>query len=160
MSGIEKIQLPLFLFQQFVIICFQAVPDATTLKTDKESTSKARVIGASIEAVLLHLLLQAEVLPQAFAPFLLFGLRAFALYVEAYYFYLQKNYEKSIGIIESALTMGAEKYLLKAGELTRLDDLIEEFGEHHGLLGGTLEAVIEKCIYFVVNTSQNASLAV
>ena len=76
MSGIEKIQLPLFLFQQFVIICFQAVPDATTLKTDKESTSKARVIGASIEAVLLHLLLQAEVLPQEFAPFLLFGLRA------------------------------------------------------------------------------------
>ncbi len=146
-----------------------------TLKTDKESVSKARVISAFIgaaAAVLLHLPLPAEMPSvQEFAPFLPFGLRAFTLYVEAHYFYLQKNYEKSIGIIESALTMGAEQYpipaiylhlaavmdymslkqigmaekhLLKAWELARPDDLIEGFGEHHGLLGGMLEAVIKQ----------------
>ena len=108
---------------------------------------------------------------QDFLPRLPFGLRAFALYVEAHSLYLQKNYEKSIGIIESALTMGAEQYpipaiylhlaavmdymslkqprmaerhLLDAWELARPDDLIEGFGEHHGLLGGMLEAVIKQ----------------
>ena len=89
-----------------------------TLKTDKESVSKARVISAFIgaaAAVLLHLPLPAEMPSvQEFAPFLPFGLRAFTLYVEAHYFYLQKNYEKSIGIIESALTMGAEQYPIPA----------------------------------------------
>ena len=90
--------------------------------------------------------------------------------MEAHYLYLQKNYEKSIGIIEAALAMGANQYpipaiylhlaavmdymslkqlekaenhLLIAWELARPDDLIEGFGEHHGLLGGMLEAVIK-----------------
>lgn len=146
-----------------------------TVKADKESASQARVIDAFIAAaaaVLLHLPLPEEMPSvQEFAPLLPFGLRAFALYVEAHYLYLQKNYEKSIGIIESTLTMGAEQYpipaiylhlaavmdymslkqlqtaerhLLAAWELARPDDLIEGFGEHHGLLGGMLEAVIKK----------------
>ncbi len=99
------------------------------------------------------------------------GLRAFALYVQAHYLYLQKKYEHSIGIIEAALTMGGEQYpipaiylhlaavmdhmslkqpdkaeehLLAAWELARPDDLIEGFGEHHGLLGGMLEAVVKQ----------------
>ena len=37
----------------------------------------------------------------------------------------------------------AEKHLLAAWRLAQPDDLIEPFGEHHGLLGGTLEAVIK-----------------
>ena len=127
---------------------------------------------AAAAAVLLHLPMPEEMPSvQEFAPLLPFGLRAFALYVEAHYLYLQKNYEKSIGIIESALTMGAEQYpipaiylhlaavmdymslkqiemaerhLMAAWELARPDDLIEGFGEHHGLLGGMLEAVIKR----------------
>ena len=38
----------------------------------------------------------------------------------------------------------AQIHLLKAWDLARPDDLIEGFGEHHGLLGGMLEAVIKK----------------
>ena len=37
----------------------------------------------------------------------------------------------------------AKGHLLAAWELAQPDDLIEGFGEHHGLLGGLLEAVIK-----------------
>ena len=98
------------------------------------------------------------------------GLRAFALYVYAHYRYLQGDYGPSAGIVEGALAMGAGRYpipaiylhlvavmdymslkqaegakdhLLSAWALARPDDLIEGFGEHHGLLGGMLESVIK-----------------
>lgn len=146
-----------------------------TLKTDVNGTPGGRPIEEFISAaaaVLLHLPLP-EKLPsvQEFTPLLPLGLRAFALYVQAHYLYLQKKYEYSIGIIESALVMGAELYpipaiylhlaavmdyisikqpdkaenhLLAAWQLARPDDLIEAFGEHHGLLGGMLESVFKK----------------
>ena len=38
---------------------------------------------------------------------------------------------------------GREAHLLAAWEIARPDDLIEGFGEHHGLLGAMLEAVIK-----------------
>ena len=38
----------------------------------------------------------------------------------------------------------AQTHLMAAWELARPDDLIEGFGEHHGLLGGMLEAVLKK----------------
>ncbi len=99
------------------------------------------------------------------------GLRLFALYVQAHYAYLQEDYRGSIGIAETALTIQpvihpiptiylhlvatmdyislkqperARAHLLAAWEVARPDDLIEAFGEHHGLLGGMLEAVIKK----------------
>ena len=99
------------------------------------------------------------------------GLRMFALYVQAHHTYLQGDYGKSIGIVEAAFAMQAELYpipsiymhlvavmdymslkqpekaqehLLHAWELARPDDLIEGLGEHHGLLGGMLEAVLKK----------------
>ena len=83
---------------------------------------------------------------------------------------MKGDYGKSIGIVEATLNMGAEyypipsiylhlvavmdymslkqteqaqKHLLTAWETARPDDLIEGFGEHHGLLGGMLEAVIK-----------------
>lgn len=123
-------------------------------------------------AVLLHLPLP-EGLPSTreFLPLLPPGLRAFALYVQAHYLYLQEDYAKSAGIVEAALTMGAEAYpipaiylhlaavmdymrlrqlpqaqahLLSAWTLARPDDLIEGFGEHHGLMGGMLESVFKE----------------
>ena len=84
---------------------------------------------------------------------------------------MQEEYEKSIGLVDATLAMQTEVYpiptiylhlvavmnymslkqpeqaqahLLAAWELARPDDLIEGFGEHHGLLGGMLEAVIKK----------------
>ena len=111
-------------------------------------------------------------MPQAesFLPLLPPGLRAFALYVQAHYLYLKKEYAHSAGIVEATLAMGAasspipaiylhliavmdsmsmkqtgraEAHLLAAWETARPDDLIEGFGEHHGLLGAMLEAVIK-----------------
>ena len=145
-----------------------------TLKSDKERAAQVKGIDAFIAAtaaILLHLPLPEKMPPaQEFLPLLPVGLRAFALYVEAHYLYLQKNYNKSIGMIEAALAMGAEKFpipaiylhlaavmdymslkqlkmaeshLLAAWKLAQPDDLIEGFGEHHGLLGGMLEAVIK-----------------
>ena len=122
-------------------------------------------------AVLLHLPLP-EKLPEteSFLPLLPPGLRGFALYVHAHYLYLREEYSHSAGIVEATLSMGAARYpipaiylhlvavmdymslkqadqarthLLKAWEIARPDDLIEGFGEHHGLLGAMLEAEIK-----------------
>ena len=126
---------------------------------------------ASTGAVLLHLPLPEE-MPEvdSFLPLLPPGLRAFAMYVQAHYLYLKEQYERSAGIVEATLAMGAASYpipaiylhlvavmdymslkrpdqaethLLTAWEISRPDDLIEGFGEHHGLLGAMLEAVIK-----------------
>ena len=131
----------------------------------------ASAFVAAAGAVLLHLPLP-EGLPeiQTFLPLLPPGLRAFALYVQAHYLYLREEYAHSAGIVEAALAMGASAYpipaiylhlvavmdymslkqtdrarthLLTAWEIARPDDLIEGFGEHHGLLGAMLEATIK-----------------
>ena len=127
---------------------------------------------ATAASVLLHLPLPENLpSPHDYLPLLPPGLKTFALYVQAHYTYLQKDYGKSLGIVEATLAMQgelypipaiylhlvavmdhmslrqperAEKHLLAAWELARPDDLIESFGEHHGLLGGMLEAVIKK----------------
>ncbi len=131
----------------------------------------ASAFVASAGAVLLHLPLPKE-MPEGgrFLPMLPPGLRAFALYVQAHYLYLKEEYAHSAGIVEATLAMGATDYpipaiylhlvavmdymslklperarehLLTAWEIARPDDLIEGFGEHHGLLGAMLEAVIK-----------------
>mgnify|MGYP000780468993 CR=1 FL=1 len=88
----------------------------------------------------------------------------------AHYLYLKEEYGQSAGIVEATLAMGADAYpisaiylhlvavmdymslkqpdraqthLLTAWEIARPDDLIEGFGEHHGLLGAMLEATIK-----------------
>lgn len=122
-------------------------------------------------AVLLHLPLPEELPPVGeFLPLLPPGLRAFSLYVQAHRLYLRGEYGKSVGVVEATLAMGAERYpipavylhlvavmdymsmkqleeaqrhLLAAWQLAEPDDLIEGFAEHHGLLGGMLEAVIK-----------------
>ena len=122
-------------------------------------------------AVLLHLPVPEEMPSlKEHLYFLPTGLRMFALYVSAHYSYLQKEYEKSLGIVEATLAMQHEIYpiptiylhlvavmnymslkdkekatehLMAAWRIAQPDDLIEGFGEHHGLLGGMLEAVIK-----------------
>ena len=145
-----------------------------TLAANRKTAPPVRAIeafAAFAAAVLLHLPLPDEMPPmETFLPLLPPGVRSFALYVRAHYLYLQKEYEKSVGVAEAALAMGARDYpipaiylhlaavmdymsmrqtetarnhLLAAWALARPDDLIEGFGEHHGLLGGMLEAVIK-----------------
>lgn len=146
-----------------------------TMAAGAEKTPQLRaaeVFVAAAAAVLLHLPLPKDLPPTAdFLPLLPPGLRAFALYVQAHYLYLQKEYGKSVGIVEATLAMGAQQYpisaiylhlvavmdymslrkpeqarahLLSAWDLAWPDDLIEGFGEHHGLLGGMLEAVLKQ----------------
>lgn len=126
---------------------------------------------AAAASVLLHLPLPQNMpdmekvlslLPQ--------GLRAFALYIQAHSLYLKGAYALSAGIAQAALTMGgnrfpipaiylhlvavmdymslkdveqAHRHLMNAWSYAQPDDLIEGFGEHHGLLGGMLESVIK-----------------
>lgn len=132
--------------------------------------SAAFIVSAA--AVLLHLPLPAELAnAQAYIRFLPPGLRMFALYVQAHHTYLQGDYSKSIGIVETTFAMQtevfpipaiymhlvavmdymglkqpekAQEHLLAAWALAQPDDLIEGFGEHHGLLGGMLEATLKK----------------
>lgn len=122
-------------------------------------------------AVLLHLPLPEDMPPtREFLPLLPPGLRAFAIYVLAHYLYLKGQYARSTGMVEATLAMGADAYpisaiylhlvavmdymslkqpdraqahLLAAWEIARPDDLIEGFGEHHGLLGAMLEATLK-----------------
>ena len=147
--------------------------NAALASAGKESPEfrAAAAFVASAGAVLLHLPMPDK-LPEieSFLPLLPPGLRAFALYVQAHYLYLKKEYSKSAGSVEATLAMGASAYpipaiylhlvavmdymslkqseqaqghLLTAWEMARPDDLIEGFGEHHGLLGAMLEAVIK-----------------
>ena len=140
-------------------------------RKDAPEMEAASAFVAAAGAVLLHLPLPED-LPeiQRFLPLLPPGPRSFALYVSAHYRYIQGDYAASAGIVEGGLAMGAAQYpipaiylhlvavmdymglrqteqarahLLSAWELARPDDLIEGLGEHHGLLGGMLEAVIK-----------------
>ncbi|MBM6952143.1 LuxR C-terminal-related transcriptional regulator [Enorma phocaeensis] len=126
---------------------------------------------AQTASVLLHL--PAPRLAQdagKVIPLLPAGLRAFAFYVQAHAMYLAGEHSLSLGIAETAL-LGMDKtypipaiylhlvavmdlmarrradearaHLLAAWELARPDGLIEPLGEHHGLLGGMLEAAIK-----------------
>lgn len=125
--------------------------------------------GAS---VLLHLPLPENTsILKKYVHLLPPGLKLFALYVEAHHSYLNEKYGVSIGIAETALALETELYpipsvylhlvsamgyinlkqpeqakehLLEAWKIAQPDDMIEPFGEHHGLLGGMLEAVIKK----------------
>ncbi len=125
--------------------------------------------GAS---VLLHLPLPKILSPlKRYIHLLPTGLKLFVLYIEAHHSYLNQQYGACIGIAETALalegelypiptiylhmvaTMGymslrqpeqAREHLLEAWKIAQPDDMIEAFGEHHGLLGGMLEAAIKK----------------
>ena len=131
----------------------------------------AEAFIAQTASVLLHLPAPASVSDtDALLPLLSPGLRAFALYVRAHAVYLSGDYARSLGIAEAALLAQgavhpipsiylrlvavmdlvslrrvdeARAHLLAAWELARPDGLIEGFAEHHGLLGGMLEAVVK-----------------
>lgn len=143
----------------------------TLARAGKQKQAAAAAFAAASAAVLLHLPTPEEMPPAGdFLPLLPPGLRAFALYVQAHYLYPKEESALSAGMVEGALAMGAKVYpipaiylhlvavmdymslkqtrqaqdhLLAAWALAQPDDLIEGFGERHGLLGGMLEAVIK-----------------
>ncbi|MCC8101923.1 MAG: helix-turn-helix transcriptional regulator, partial [Clostridiales bacterium] len=139
--------------------------------TPRELKAMSAFVSATA-AVLLHLPLESDLAFEPGNLMLLPpGLRFFSCYVQAHYAYLQGKYERSIGNVEMALAFQprvypiptiylrlvavmdyvalkesekAKKQMLLAWELARPDGLIEAFGEHHGLLGGVLEATLKK----------------
>ena len=126
---------------------------------------------ASTASVLLHLPVPGDVPPATeVLPLLPPGLRLFSCYVQAHQLYLDGAYETSLGVVLGAFSMidrtypiptiylhlvavmdlmslrrrdEARTHLLAAWDLARPDGLIQPFGEHHGLLGGMLEAAIK-----------------
>lgn len=145
----------------------------TLSEAEKESGKVQPIasFAAFTASVLLHLPLPEKMPPiQEYLPLLPKGLRAFALYVQAHYLYLKEDYRYSVGLVEAALAMGGEEYpisaiylhlvavmdymslrdiekaqyhMMAAWKKAQPDDLIEGLGEHHGLLGGMLEATIK-----------------
>ena len=138
---------------------------------DSPQAQAVTAFVAAAASVLLHLPLPQNMPDmEKVLPLLPQGLRAFALYVQAHFLYLKGQYALSAGIAQAALTMGgdrfpipaiylhlvavmdymslkdveqAHRHLMDAWSYAQPDDLIEGFGEHHGLLGGMLESVIK-----------------
>ncbi len=127
---------------------------------------------ATAAGVLLHLPVPNDIGSiKSVLPMMPTGIRLFALYIEAHGKYLNKHYGSCIAIAETALaleeklypipsiylhlvaamgyinikeTQQAKEHLLEAWKIAQPDDMIEAFGEHHGLLGGVLESVMKK----------------
>ena len=138
--------------------------------TPPEVTAMATFIGNAASA-LLHLPAPKSVQAAPdLLPLLPPGLRLFACYVKAHRLYLEGAYEQSYGIVLGAFAMAdalypipaiylhlaavmslmalrrtdeARQHVLAAWDIARPDGLIQPFGEHHGLLGGMLEAAIK-----------------
>ncbi len=149
----------------------QAAKDSITQDTPPEEVAFAVCVNTGAR-VLLHLPLPEE-LPsmKPYISRLTPGLRMLALYVQAHAAYLRGEYWSSVGMAETALLLEGDVYpipsiylhlvatmnymslrqvdearnhLLAAWELAQPDDLIEPLAEHHGLIGGMLEAALKK----------------
>lgn len=138
--------------------------------TPPEVAAMAVFIGNAASA-LLHLPVPKPAQPAPdLLPLLPPGLRLFACYVHAHRLYLEGAYEQSYGIVLGAFAMAdalysipaiylhlaavmslmalrrtdeARQHVLAAWDIARPDGLVQPFGEHHGLLGGMLEAAIK-----------------
>ncbi len=130
------------------------------------------VCMATAAGMLLHLPIPENSVPiKRILNTLPTGIRLFALYIEAHEAYLNKRYDACIAVAETALALEEKLYpipsiylhlvavmgyinireteqtkehLLSAWQIAEPDDMIEAFGEHHGLLGGMLESVMKK----------------
>ena len=139
------------------------------LKTEAPAVLNAiGIFTTTATSVLFHAPL-AETPPlEDYIHFLPEGLRLFASYVLAHKAFLEKNYERSLAIADTALylftktytiasiyihliaaidlmslrrTDEAQERFLKAWRLAQPDNFLEPFGELHGLLHG----LVEKC---------------
>lgn len=99
------------------------------------------------------------------------GMQLWGAYVLAHKAYLVKDYQRSLGIVQTCLmtcskvypiamiylnlvvamdlmnlkeTDKAKVYFMKVWEISRPDNLIEGIGEHHGLLQGLIEVCMKK----------------
>lgn len=129
------------------------------------------VFVANAGNVLLHLKVSGVPSLNNYLSLLPPGLKIFGCYVLAHQAYLNGEYEKGIGIVETSLALEGESYLIptiylylsgamnamslekvelgkgffrKAFALAKDDGLFEPIGEHHGLLQGLIEICLKK----------------
>lgn len=67
------------------------------------------------------------------------GLRLFGIYALAHHAYLFGEYGRCVGMAETA-----RRHFMGAWDIALADNLIEEIGEHHGLLQGVLETCLKE----------------
>lgn len=129
------------------------------------------VFVANAGNVLLHLKVSGVPSLNNYLSLLPPGLKIFGCYVMAHQAYLNGEYEKGIGIVETSLALEGEDYMIptiylylsgamnamslekvelgkdffrKAFTLAKDDGLFEPIGEHHGLLQGLIEICLKK----------------
>ncbi|MCC8121042.1 MAG: hypothetical protein LIO42_03445 [Oscillospiraceae bacterium] len=87
---------------------------SASLNADETASSEMRAMSAFVSAtaaVLLHLPLKSELAFSSESIMLLPpGLRFFSCYVQAHYAYLQGEYGRSLGIVETALAFQSQVY--------------------------------------------------
>ena len=137
-------------------------------KADNQTIAMSVFVAVAAQT-LLHLPLGKIPSLKNYLTELPVGMRLWGCYVLAHESYLKQEYEKSLGIIETCLTlttktypiamiylnlMGAmdamnlrkehmaKKYFMDAWLMAKPDSLIEGIGEHHGLLQGLIETCI------------------
>ena len=124
------------------------------------------VFTATAASVLLHLPIDHIPPLEGYMKHLSGGMKLYACYILAHKAYLEKNYEKCLTTAELSLALSPEVYPIStiylhivaamalanmkrmdeakahidtAWKLAQPDELLEAFGEHHGLLQGLIE---------------------
>lgn len=98
------------------------------------------VLFYAASSVLLHL--STPYPPGTFAKHIAAlpeGLRLFGIYALAHHAYLFGEYGRCVGMAEAA-----RRHFMGAWDIALADNLIEEIGEHHGLLQGVLETCLKE----------------
>ncbi len=144
--------------------------EAFTDNMDME-TKACCVFAMNMSTVLLHI--TAEELPKLedYIKYLPMGMRLYTMYIVAHEAYLSSDYERALGMAQSALLLTDEIYpipmiylqclismcyinlkdqdkareiFLETWEMARKDKFLEPFIEHHGLFQGMVESCIRK----------------
>ncbi|MCD7954530.1 MAG: LuxR C-terminal-related transcriptional regulator [Lachnospiraceae bacterium] len=140
----------------------------------EDAPTQSRAMAAMVStaaSVLLHLPIPETLPLESYIRYLPTGQQLWAWYLLAHKAYLGENYERSLAIVDMALSMYIEVYPIAAiynhliavmdlmslkrteeakehfriaWELAKPDDLIEPFAEHHGLLQGMVEIFFKK----------------
>lgn len=144
--------------------------NAMSKETDKK-TMACCVFVASAAHTLLHLPV-GHIPPLAnYLTEFTKGMQLWGAYVLAHKAYLNKEYERSLGIVQACIMTcdkvypiamiylnlvaamdcmnmmekdKAKEYFMTAWKISKPDDLIEGIGEHHGLLQGLIETCMRK----------------
>lgn len=145
---------------------------ATLSKDDTDPRLRAIAVCVQVmSAVLLHSPIPEGLHLEKELKYLPQGLKLFACYVLAHREYLDGDYWESIGMAELALSIAdqvfpissvyvhlvaamslmrvkrteeAREHFMTAWAMARADDLIQGFGEHHGLLCGLVETCLKR----------------